>query len=221
MRWFGRGREILSAATLEAVPAWRRCVAALTGRMRRECDDLYTADFKERLARDVLGETLQARVAGPWFRGTATEMMHVDLVGNLADRLLLKTDIATMASGLEARSPYLWRDLVEFAFALPDRLKVGHNENKRVLKRAFADMIPERVLRRRKMGFRVPIERWLATDLRDLAHDLLARSRFVEQNCFECAKVHQLLENKRGDRKSGRLLWRLLMLESWYRRFIG
>jgi len=135
--------------------------------------------------------------------------------------LLVKVDIATMANGLESRSPFLDHPLVEFAARLPSGLKLGVGGGKRVLQRAMADLLPSAVLRRRKQGFGVPVARWFRGELRELLGDTLLSPRAAARPFFRREAVERLCVEhweSRGDRSPQ--LWALLMLELWCRQFV-
>src|SRR5204863_4396733 len=85
------------------------------------------------------------------------QLLAVNMTTYLPGDLLVKTDRMTMANSLEARSPFLDRDLVEYAAALPDRCKLDGTRTKAVLRDAFRDLVPPEVERRGKMGFGVPL----------------------------------------------------------------
>ena len=91
-------------------------------------------------------------------------IMEVDLKTYLCDDILVKVDRASMAYGLEVRSPFLDPDVVELALALPDHWKQQGMTRKRILMDTFRDLLPEEIFSRRKMGFGVPIARWLRGD---------------------------------------------------------
>jgi asparagine synthase (glutamine-hydrolysing) len=87
----------------------------------------------------------------------------------LENDVLVKMDRAGMLHGLEVRSPYLDREVVELARRLPTRWKLHRGETKRLLRRALAPLVPPEVLRRPKQGFGVPIGAWLAAGWDPLA----------------------------------------------------
>jgi asparagine synthetase B (glutamine-hydrolysing) len=95
----------------------------------------------------------------------------------LPDDLLVKVDIASMAHSLEARSPFLDHEFMEFAATIPFELKVRGRVKKYILKRALAGLLPDQILYRPKMGFGVPINHWLRHELRDMAYDTLLSTR--------------------------------------------
>jgi asparagine synthase (glutamine-hydrolysing) len=147
--------------------------------------------------------------------------MGVDAELYLPDDLLVKVDIASMAHGLEARSPFLDHELMEFAATIPSALKVRGRETKRILKTALQGLLPEPVLARRKMGFGVPIDHWLRHELRDLAYDTLLSRRALGREYFRAEVVRRLLdEHVHGQANLQYWLWTLLMLELWHRTYI-
>ncbi len=145
----------------------------------------------------------------------------VDVGTYLPDDLLVKVDIATMAHGLEGRSPFLDPDVMEFCASLPSDLKVRGRAGKYLLRRAVRPLLPTEVVDRPKQGFGVPIDRWLREELRPLAHDVLLDSRTVARGYFHAPVVSRLLdEHARGARGWHHELWSLLVLELWHRMFV-
>jgi asparagine synthase (glutamine-hydrolysing) len=159
-------------------------------------------------------------------KGTAIACAgRADLSSYLPDDLMVKTDIASMACGLEARCPFLDHDLVEWAASLPETVRVferdGALEMKGFLKRAFEPEIDADILFRTKMGFRVPIASWLRGPLKDLAFDLLTSSQFCARGLFRPKFIDWMLEaHVSGREDHSTRLWALVVLELWFRTFI-
>jgi asparagine synthase (glutamine-hydrolysing) len=151
--------------------------------------------------------------------GDAT--LGVDAGLYLPDDLLVKVDIASMTHSLEARSPFLDHEFMEFATTIPFELKVRGRVKKYILKRALAGLLPDEILHRRKMGFGVPIDHWLRHELRDMAYDTLLSPQAIGRGYFRPATIRRLLD-EHVQRKAGwhHRLWTLLMLELWHLRFI-
>lgn len=148
-------------------------------------------------------------------------MLAVDRDTFLPDDLLFKIDIATMRHGLEARSPFLDHQLVEFAASLPGHLKLKRMHKKYILKRALKDVLPADILALPKRGFDVPVSSWLREELRGLSYDVLLNNPRSQQ-LLKRNKVECLLKNHyAGKHDFGRLIWALLMLEMWWREFFG
>ncbi len=148
-------------------------------------------------------------------------ILDADVRTYLADDLLVKVDIATMAHALEGRSPFLDHELMEFAAALPSALKVRGGEKKRLLRRLAAKRLPEQLLSLPKKGFGVPIDHWFRHELRDFARDTLLDGRLAGRGYFDMRVVARMLEDHASGRATWHLqLWNLLMLELWHRMFI-
>jgi len=148
-------------------------------------------------------------------------LLDLDVNHYLPDCLLVKVDIATMAHGLEGRSPMLDQELMEFAASLPSDLKLRQQDTKYILRKAVRDLLPADNLERPKKGFSVPLERWFRHDLREMTGDLLLDGRLAARGYFRAEAVQRMAEEHwRGDARWQNQLWSLLMLESWHRMFI-
>jgi asparagine synthase (glutamine-hydrolysing) len=136
----------------------------------------------------------------------------------LLDDLLPKVDRTSMAHGLEVRSPFLDRDLAEFAFRLPAAYKVRGWSLKRVLKEAVRDLVPHHLLHRRKKGFGIPLDRWFREDLRSFADGMLASPQTrVAEHLDRSAVRSMLAEHQSRSQNHGHALWTLLTLEVFLR----
>ena len=145
----------------------------------------------------------------------------VDFMRYLPDDLLVKVDIASMAHGLETRSPFLDHRLIEFLAAVPTDLKLRGFRAKHLLKRTFRDIIPRSIRRRKKMGFGVPIADWFRGELKDYVRDVLLDRHALGRGYFRPEAVRHLVnEHTKGQFDHGYRLWSLLMLELWHQRFV-
>jgi asparagine synthase (glutamine-hydrolysing) len=159
-----------------------------------------------------------ASLLGPPPDAGVTGLQLLDARTYLADDLLPKADISSMAHSLELRSPLLDHRVVELGLALPDTLKLRGREGKLALRRAFAAELPAAVATRGKRGFGVPLAAWFRSDLRDLAGDVLLGSG---RGLFRRSEVERLLgEHAAGRADHGHRLWCLLVLELWQRRWV-
>jgi asparagine synthase (glutamine-hydrolysing) len=216
------------AAALRLLPAARREPRSPLFRAARFLDVAATAGaeryarlmevFPLRLRRNLWIDSTQARPtllvpARPDIAG----LQLLDLETYLPGDLLLKADLASMAHSLELRSPFLDHEVVALGLALPDSLKTRGREGKVALRRAFAAELPPEVLQRGKTGFGVPFGRCFRSDLRELAHDVLANDR----GWFRQDALRRLLgEHESGRADHGHRLWCLLMLELWVREHV-
>jgi asparagine synthase (glutamine-hydrolysing) len=147
--------------------------------------------------------------------------LDVDVNTYLPDDLLVKVDIASMAHGLEARSPFLDHELMEFVASLPSGLKLRGSSKKYLLKRAVKHLLPPEILNRPKMGFGVPIDLWFRRDLRDFTRELLLGRAARARGYFRPAVVERLInEHVAATRNWHYLLWNLVMFELWHQRFV-
>ena len=144
-----------------------------------------------------------------------------DIHTYLPDDLLVKIDIATMAHELEARSPLLDQELMTWAAAIPDTQKMAGGETKKLMKQALEPFLPNEILYRPKMGFGVPIERWLKNELNEVARDCVDSPRALQRGIFRPGYGAQLLERHCNDTLHHHTrLWAMIMLELWYRTWI-
>ncbi|HWP54547.1 MAG TPA: asparagine synthase (glutamine-hydrolyzing) [Pyrinomonadaceae bacterium] len=148
-------------------------------------------------------------------------MQSLDTQFYLAEDILTKVDRASMAVSLEVRAPYLDPRVAEFAAALPPRYKLHGYTSKYILKKAAKGLVPPFVWRRGKKGFGVPFAKWLKSELRPLAHDLLSPERLRRSGLFNPEYVAKLQdEHERGIANHRKLLWTLLSFELWRESFV-
>jgi asparagine synthase (glutamine-hydrolysing) len=184
---------------------------------------LYTAEFRRELA---------GYEAAGWFsrlwddRSLVTgdpvdTASAVDVESYLPYDLLVKMDIATMANSLEARSPFLDHEVMEFCARLPSTYKIRGTTLKYLLKRAAGGLLPGEVRRRRKMGFGVPVGDWMRGAWRPWVEDVLLSPQALKRGLFQPEALRRLVKaHLEGHRDQSSTLWSLLCLELWYREFL-
>ncbi len=147
--------------------------------------------------------------------------LYADVMTYLPDDLLVKVDIASMANSLEARSPFLDHEFMEFAARIPAELKLKGWTTKYILKEALKGILPDEVLFRNKMGFGVPIDHWFRNELKEMAYDVILSERAIARGYFKKEAVKKILdEHTSGKWKWHNHIWNLLMFELWHRMFI-
>jgi asparagine synthase (glutamine-hydrolysing) len=182
---------------------------------------LYTEEFVGSLPNADPLEFLSAALARCGRRDPVTAFSLADLVTYLPCDLMNKVDIASMAHGLECRQPFLDYRVVELAVRMPSRLKFRRGRGKRILLETFADLIPEPIRRRPKMGFGVPLDHWFRDELKDYARDVLLDRRTLQRGFFRPEVVTQLLDDhQQGRFNHANRLWSLLILELWQREWV-
>ncbi len=147
--------------------------------------------------------------------------LYVDLKSYLCDNCLVKTDRMSMAVSLEARVPFLDRELVELAFQIPDRFKVNSGKTKVLLKKVAARYIPSDCVYRPKEGFSIPIKQWLSSQLLPLMEELLDSRKIRQEGLFQPAAIEKLKrEHLSGYANHSHILWSLMVFQSWRVRWL-
>ena len=157
---------------------------------------------------------------------------YADAEGDILDRmsrtdlqtylheLLMKQDQMSMAASIESRVPFLDDSLVEHVAALPSDLKVRMWQTKAIFREAVRDIIPAEILTRKKMGFPVPVGRWLRNDFWPVVHEFVLSPRATSRGYFDRASLARMADEHRSGRgKHGDRLWLLVNLEIWQRVF--
>lgn len=159
---------------------------------------------------------LQAPYADP-----LSYMMAVDYQTYLADDILQKVDRCTMAASLEGREPFLDQSVIEWAAQLPNDFKYHRGEKKYILKQIVYDHVPRQLMDRGKMGFGIPVERWLGSELRELLEDHLSEKALSQHGLFRYSYVAALKQSFfKGHTELHLKLWYLLMFQMWYQRWM-
>ncbi|MCX8043101.1 MAG: asparagine synthase (glutamine-hydrolyzing) [Desulfobacterota bacterium] len=201
------------------VPRWY--IRKISQFAAHEKQRIYTRSFAEKVAHIDAFDYLATLYTAADGETVLDRLLQVDLLSYLPEDLLVKIDIASMAHGLEVRSPFLDHEVVACAAALPASLKLKDGETKYFLKATCASFVPKEILQRPKMGFGVPIDRWLRHELYPLVCDVLLDKTAQERGYFDVRAVRQLLAEHRDGRSNHCFrIWNLLWLELWHRIFI-
>jgi asparagine synthase (glutamine-hydrolysing) len=165
------------------------------------------------------GDPASALIADAYRRSEGSalrRMRYADIETYLADDLLPKVDVATMAHGLEARAPLLDHEVVRFALSLPDEHLIDGGGGKRPLRALLKRYVPAELFERPKQGFSVPLPRWFAGDVRKRLDAMASSERFAELGWFRPhALAHVVEEHASGVRENSQRLFSLLMLDEW------
>jgi asparagine synthase (glutamine-hydrolysing) len=214
---FGRARRFLGAIALPGPERYLKWISVFDQQTKLQ---LCTPQLIGLAQPDPL-EGFKAGLAGNGQLDMVDRALMADTIYYLPNDLLVKVDIASMAASLEARSPFLDHHLMEFAASLPAEYKLRGMSTKYLLKRALRGILPEENLCRRKMGFGVPVGRWMRNELKGLLVETLLSERALRRGYFRPEALRQIIvEHLEARRDHSHGLWALLMLELWHSEFI-
>jgi asparagine synthase (glutamine-hydrolysing) len=165
--------------------------------------------------------SLAGAAAGTESLGALDRCVAIDFASYLPDDILVKLDRMAMANSLEGRAPFLDHRLVDFAVRLPAQMRVQGRRGKHILRKVAARWLPSAVLEKPKQGFAIPLGQWFRGPLRPVAADLLASRSFRERGLVRPAAAVRFLEDHVAGRADhGELLWLIVSLELWARRYL-
>ena len=148
-------------------------------------------------------------------------MMATDYQTYMVDDILQKVDRATMSISLEGREPFLDQHIIEWAAQLPSDFKYHNGQKKYILKQIVHQYIPKEMMERPKMGFGIPVQDWLAKELRSLVEENLKPAALKEHGLFNEEAVTKLCAEFFNGRTEKYLkIWYLLMFQMWYKKWV-
>jgi asparagine synthase (glutamine-hydrolysing) len=180
---------------------------------------LYTDEMSARVDSELRDDPLAELWQKTEGQAFLNRMLYVDTKTWLPDDLLVKADKMTMAMSLELRVPLLDHRVLEFAARLPTRRKLRGFETKHLLKSALEAQVPEEIRKRKKTGFPVPYERWLAEASLGPIRDLLLDRVTIDRGYFQPETVATMLERHAMRRDLSKEIFSLVVLELWHRLF--
>ncbi len=182
---------------------------------------LYTQEFRSLIAGCPAAEDRPSSFPYDALEDPPDWMMRHDQNFYLPDCLMVKTDVASMANGLEVRCPLLDQEFVEFAASIPSSMKWDGEGGKAILKTAMNEILPPEVLHGPKHGFGVPLSTWFRGDLADILRETLTGERAAKRNLFGQVEVRRMVDAQiEGQRDWSNRLWAMMFLELWFREFI-
>ncbi|MCX6319788.1 MAG: asparagine synthase (glutamine-hydrolyzing) [Bacteroidetes bacterium] len=150
--------------------------------------------------------------------GSLSKIMLMDFNSILPDILLVKMDIATMAHSLEGRSPFLGKDLLEYAPRIAAKYKINGTNTKFLLRKLAERYLPGELIHQPKRGFEVPLKQWVDKELKEIIFSYLRSPDSYANNYVDSNFVNQLLDRKVrvSDEKRAKMLYTLFALNVWH-----
>ncbi|MBN9412883.1 MAG: asparagine synthase (glutamine-hydrolyzing) [Candidatus Paracaedimonas acanthamoebae] len=150
------------------------------------------------------------------FSNFMDSIQYWDLIKYLPDDILAKVDRASMAVSLEARVPLLDHRIVDLAWKLPLNMKIRDGSTKWILRQILYRYVPKGLVERPKMGFGIPLGKWLKGPLRDWGEEFISENRLENSAFFEVKQVRQMWQKHlQGQGNYQHQLWSILMFEAW------
>jgi asparagine synthase (glutamine-hydrolysing) len=248
---YGRHLGVKLAARLRALGPLTRPLSKLAERTGREqlrrglttldaADDaelllsayaIFNEDEKRRLYRGELREHLgtqeeaavveryRARVAS---LSPLAQVLYVDTRLTLPDELLMIADKMSMAESVELRVPFLDEDLVALVESMHPSEKLHGRTGKWIHKQAMKRLLPEEIVKRRKLGWETPLDRWFRSELKPLLEDVLLGEGELCRQLFDDNELRHLIRaHESGERDNTKQLFLLLNLGLWHRGFVA
>jgi asparagine synthase (glutamine-hydrolysing) len=181
--------------------------------------DLFTAATRERMTDADPYRTSLMHIGNSDAQSLLDQLLAADMKTYLQE-LLMKQDQMSMAASIESRVPFLDHKLVEFAAALPVRMKLRGITTKYILRQAMRNRLPKEILKRKKMGFPVPLAAWLRGPFRHVLDEYLLSARARERGIFDHQYVRGLVARHLAGENHAERLWMLINFEVWQRTFI-
>jgi asparagine synthase (glutamine-hydrolysing) len=148
------------------------------------------------------------------------KLMNMDFNTTLFSQLLVKMDIANMANSLEGRSPFLSKELLEYAPAMNDSFKIKGSTTKYLLRTLAKKYLPEELINQPKRGFEIPLKTWVENDLKEIVFDFVGSKSSLSQQFIDKGFIDSLLNRTANipDEKRAKILWTLMSMEIWYKK---
>jgi asparagine synthase (glutamine-hydrolysing) len=210
-----RAKTTFEALGRDSVGAYFHSMSFVSDAMRQS---LFSRSFKAQLSGHHAIDVFRRHAADAGTTDPLALIQYLDLKTYLVGDINTKVDRASMAHSLEVREPLMDHSLVEWLATLPSDFKMRGGESKFLLKEAMAQQLPAEIMYRPKMGFAVPLSRWLRGPLRAKVHSALLGESIASTNLFDMAYVKGLVDaHMAGRNDHSTPIWTLLMFEAFLR----
>ena len=214
LRWMDQLADYSEGERYAEATAFFRFSHAQKGR-------LFTQEYWQQLQEIDARQIIVQQYNKPNAEDPIDRMLYADFMTRLSEHTLMLTDRMNMAFSLEARSPFLDHELVEYLAHFPSNLKIRGRELKYILRRYARTILPPEITARKKQGFMFPVAYWFRNELYPFVRQTLADSFFVRNGMFDRDYVLGLVEDHRHNRDDHHVrLWMLLNMEVWHQLYM-
>jgi len=186
--------------------------------------EIFEKDFLAALGGYSILDIPRRYYEGAPARESLDRILYTDVKITLGDSDLPKVTCMAEMAGVQVRFPFLDRSVAEFSARLPVGLKVKGFQKRYLFKKAFRNLLPVEIIKKKKHGFGIPVASWLKSDpkLRELCRDTLFSRECLERGYFRRDFIDRLFREHEADSTSyyGDTLWTFLVLELWRRQLI-
>ncbi|KWT87095.1 asparagine synthase (glutamine-hydrolyzing) [Candidatus Magnetominusculus xianensis] len=187
----------------------------------RELEPAKFTDYSYLLKKDIVEQYKTVLSQPGQFPDELSRRLYLELLYETVPATLRPEDRNTMSQSIESRSPFLDYRLIEFCFSLPGRLKIRNGLGKWILREAMKGVLPEDVRTRKdKSGFIAPADKWFRTINRDQMYALINSESLKRRDLFDIRQLNRMFEEHvSGMYNHQMILWQIMNLELWFRRF--
>ena len=185
-----------------------------------EVSSLFEPQYSQGLNREVIDRPIEEHLDNLDPQNDLSTILELDQRFFMGNHNLVYADRMSMATGVEVRVPFLDEKFMEYAKTLPMKLKLRGHMTKYILRKAMEGILPRHVIYRSKTGFGAPLRTWVNGPLRPMIEQILSEKSIRDRGVFSYPKIHDLLNrNTRGEIDGAYLIFSLICLELWFRRF--
>ena len=185
-----------------------------------EVSSLFEPQYSQGLNREVIDRPIEEHLDNLDPQNDLSTILELDQRFFMGNHNLVYADRMSMATGVEVRVPFLDEKFMEYAKTLPMKLKLRGHTTKYILRKAMEGILPRNVIYRSKTGFGAPLRTWVNGPLRPMIAQILSEKSVRDRGVFSYPKIHELLNrNMRGEIDGAYLIFSLICLELWFRRF--
>ena len=216
----GSARRIIKLRESLGMRGNRRLVQLLRWYGVPEVSSLFEPKYAQGLSREAIDRPIEEYLDNLPPQSDMSALLELEQRFFMGNHNLIYADRMSMATGVEVRVPFLDEKFVGYASTLPMALKLRGHTTKYILRKAMEGILPRHVIYRSKTGFGAPLRTWVNGPLRPMIEKILSEKSVRDRGVFSYQKIRDLLNrNARGEIDGAYLIFSLICLELWFRRF--